>query len=84
MMTFITVSEMLAFSVLVNFWMSRTTDSNRGEYAAIWTMTWAFSQTVGPFVGSIVAQYAGFKILWLLVALSSGVAAFMYAKVIKN
>jgi MFS family permease len=62
MMTLITISEMLAFSVLVNFWMSRTDDTNRGQYAAIWTMVWAFSQTVGPFLGSVIAQYAGFKV----------------------
>ncbi len=84
MMTLITISEMLAFSVLVNFWMSRTDDTNRGQYAAIWTMVWAFSQTVGPFLGSVIAQYAGFKVLWLIVALLSLLATFLYAKIIKD
>ncbi len=84
MMTLITISEMLAFSVLVSFWMDRTDDTNRGQYAAIWTMTWAFSQTVGPLLGSVMAQYAGFKMLWLTVALLSTTATFLYAKIIKN
>lgn len=84
MMTLITISEMLAFSVLVSFWMDRTSDTNRGQYAAIWTMTWAFSQTVGPLLGSVMAQYAGFKMLWLTVALLSTSATLLYAKIIKN
>jgi len=84
LMTFITLSEMLSFSVLTNFWMSRTDETNRGQYAAIWTMTWAFAQTVGPFLGSLVAQYAGFSVLWAVVALLSGMAMLLYAKVMTN
>jgi predicted MFS family arabinose efflux permease len=84
MMTMITLSEMFAFSVLVNFWMSRTDDTNRGQYAAIWTMVWAFSQTVGPFLGSVTAQHAGFKVLWLGIAILSTIATFLYAKIIRN
>ena len=47
-------------------------------------MVWAFSQTVGPFLGSVIAQYAGFKVLWLIVALLSLLATFLYAKIIKD
>jgi len=84
MMTMITLSEMFAFSVLVNFWMSRTDNTNRGQYAAIWTMVWAFSQTVGPFLGSLTAEHAGFRVLWFCIALLSGIATFFYAKIITN
>ena len=84
MMTFITLSEMLAFSVLVNFWMRRTNDTNRGQYAAIWTMTWAFSQTVGPFLGAVVVQNSNFITLWVIVALLSLTATGLYYKVIEN
>jgi predicted MFS family arabinose efflux permease len=84
MMTCITLGEMFAFSVLVNFWMSRTDDTNRGQYAAIWTMVWAFSQTVGPYLGALTAQYAGFKVLWFIVALLSVLCTFLYAKIIRN
>lgn len=84
MMTFITLGEMFAFSVLVNFWMSRTDDTNRGQYAAIWTMVWAFAQTVGPYLGSVTVQFAGFKVLWFVVALLSVISTFFYAKIIRN
>jgi predicted MFS family arabinose efflux permease len=84
MITFITLSEMLSFSVLVNFWMRRTDDTNRGQYAAVWTMTWAFSQTIGPFAGSLIAQYAGFQILWFFIVFLSCLAMLLYTNVIQN
>lgn len=84
MITFITLSEMLSFSVLTNFWMNRTDDTNRGQYAAIWTMTWAFAQTIGPFLGSVIVQYAGFTILWTVVSVLSATAMYLYTKVIKS
>lgn len=84
MMTLITLSEIFAFSVLVNFWMKRTDETNRGQYAGIWTMTWAFSQSAGPFLGSIVAQHLGFDVLWLIVAMISGIAAILYTRIITD
>jgi MFS family permease len=75
---------MLSFSVLVNFWMRRTDDTNRGQYAAVWTMTWAFSQTIGPFAGSLIAQYAGFQILWFFIVFLSCLAMLLYTNVIQN
>jgi predicted MFS family arabinose efflux permease len=84
MMTLITFSEMLAFSVLVSFWMDRTDDSNRGQYAAAWTMLWAFSQVVAPFLGSLVAQYGGFQTLWYAVAVISLISTILYSKIINN
>ncbi|HPW86923.1 MAG TPA: MFS transporter, partial [Chitinophagales bacterium] len=84
MITFITLSEMFSFSVLVNFWMKRTDDTNRGQYAAIWTMVWATSQTAGPFLGSLVAEYGGFTLLWSLVAALSLLSTVLYARLIRN
>jgi predicted MFS family arabinose efflux permease len=84
MMTLITLSEMFAFSVLVSFWMMRANDHNRGQYAGIWTMCWAIAQSTGPLLGSVVAQYYGFKVLWIIVASLSALAALLYAKLIKN
>lgn len=84
MITFITLSEMFSFSVLVNFWMKRTDDTNRGQYAAIWTMVWATSQTAGPFLGSLVAEYGGFTLLWSLVAALSLLSTILYARLVRN
>lgn len=83
-MTFITLSEMLSFSVLTSFWMQRTDEHNRGQYAGIWTMTWAVAQTTGPLLGSILAEYAGFKVLWIVIASMSALAAYLYSRLIRH
>lgn len=84
MMTIITLSEMFSFSVLVNYWMNRTNDSNRGQYAAYWTMTWAAAQTVGPFIGSTIIDSSSFSVWWSCVVVLSLLSAFLYHKIIRN
>jgi predicted MFS family arabinose efflux permease len=83
MMTIITLSEMFSFSVLVNYWMSRTNDNNRGQYAAYWTMTWAAAQTVGPFIGSTIIDNSSFSVWWSCVVILSLISAFLYHKIIQ-
>ena len=84
MMTIITLSEMFSFSVLVNYWMNRTNDSNRGEYAAYWTMTWAAAQTTAPFIGSQIIEHFSFQIWWCIVGILSLFATYLYHQLIKN
>jgi predicted MFS family arabinose efflux permease len=84
MMTLLTMSEIFAFSVLVNFWMQRTDETNRGQYAGIWTMTWAFSQSIGPLIAAYVADHHGFKVLWLGIAIVSAIAAILYRQIITD
>lgn len=84
MMTFITLSEIFAFSILVNFWMNRTNDFNRGQYAAAWTMMWAFSQTFGPPIASFIADYINFKVLWAIIMVLSLIATYLYSKIFQE
>lgn len=84
MMSFITLAEMFSFSVLFNYWISRTTDSNRGQYAGIWTMTWAFSSSLGPFAGAVIADQYGFNVLWGIIAIISFIAGYFYFRLVKN
>ncbi|MBK9353327.1 MAG: MFS transporter [Bacteroidetes bacterium] len=74
--TLITLSEMFAFAMLMTFWMKRTTDSNRGQYAGIWTMSWAVSQSIGPATGAFVGEKFGFNYLWLGVSILCSIAFF--------
>ncbi|MBX7226630.1 MAG: MFS transporter [Chitinophagales bacterium] len=78
MMTFITVSEILTFSVMVNFWMSRTNDDNRGQYAGIWTMTWALAQSAGPFLGSLVIDHLSYEALWIIICGLTAISMYFY------
>lgn len=82
--TGITISEMFAFAMLMSFWISRTNEFNRGQYAGIWTMSWAISQSIGPFLGSVIADYAGFNYLWFSVSIFSLLSLFLYARLLKT
>ena len=60
----ITFSEMLSMPFMNSFWISRTTVYNRGEYAALYTMSWSAAQIIAPFVGGYLISFGGFYLLW--------------------
>ncbi|QNA44492.1 MFS transporter [Lacibacter sediminis] len=64
---FITVGEMLSMPFMNSFWISRSNHSNRGQYAALYTMAWSAAQTFGPMFGARIADHSGFNVLWWIV-----------------
>ncbi|SCW48843.1 MFS transporter [Mucilaginibacter sp. NFR10] len=62
----ITLGEMLSMPFMNTFWISRSNVRNRGEYAALYSMSWAGAQIIAPFLGSQVIAYGGFELLWWL------------------
>jgi predicted MFS family arabinose efflux permease len=62
-----TVGEMFAMSFLNSFWISRTSGSNRGRYAGLYTIAWSTAQVIGPTGGAAIAQRAGFTVWWWVV-----------------
>jgi predicted MFS family arabinose efflux permease len=74
----VTFSEMLSMPFMNAFWISRTTEYNRGEYAALYTMSWSTAQIFAPFIGGEVIAYGGFYLLWWLLAGLSAIAAVGY------
>jgi len=63
---FITLGEMLAMPFMNSFWVTRTNQYNRGEYAALYTMAWSTAQVLAPTLGSQLILYGGFSLLWWL------------------
>lgn len=82
--TLITLSEMFAFAMLMTFWMKRTTDFNRGQYAGIWTMSWAVSQSIGPATGAYIGEKFGFNYLWMGVSMLCSIAFFLYIRLFNS
>ncbi|WP_205512877.1 MFS transporter [Longitalea arenae] len=66
MMVVMTMGEILVLPFMNTFWTSRSADHNRGQYAGLYTIAWSIAQTAGPFLGSQVAEHAGFDVLWWL------------------
>jgi predicted MFS family arabinose efflux permease len=74
----ITLSEMVCMPFMNSFWIYRTNDHNRGEYAALYSMSWSASQVIAPFVGGYVISYGGFNLLWWVLTVQSLIAASGY------
>ena len=64
---FITIGEIMAMPFMNSFWIARTSDHNRGEYAALYTMAWSTAQVLAPILGTQVILFSGFGMLWWLV-----------------
>src|SRR5260221_4988968 len=75
----ITFSEMLCMPFMNSFWIYRTTIHNRGEYAALYSMSWSASQVIAPFVGGYVISYGGFTLLWWVLGVVSLISSAGYA-----
>lgn len=63
-MVVMTMGEILALPFMNTYWIGRSKNHNRGQYAGAYTISWSVAQTLGPLIGAQVAQYAGFSTLW--------------------
>jgi predicted MFS family arabinose efflux permease len=73
MIVSITFGEIFSMPFMNTYWIGRTQSSNRGQYAALYTMAWSAAQCLGPLLGSQVADHYNFTLLWWIVG---GVALF--------
>src|SRR5687767_5387352 len=64
MITLVTFGEILSLPFMNTYWIGRTQHSNRGQYAALYTMAWSAAQTLGPMGGAWLADQNGFSLLW--------------------
>lgn len=62
----VTFGEILSMPFMNSYWITRTQVSNRGQYAALYTMAWSVAQTLGPMGGAQVVQHGGFRLLWFI------------------
>lgn len=76
MIVLITFGEMLSMPFMNSYWISRTHPTNRGQYAALYTMAWCGAQSLGPMGGAQLAEHLGFTTLWWIVGSLALVAAF--------
>lgn len=65
-MILVTFGEMFLFPFLNNFWVKRSNETNRGQYAAVYTMAWAGASILAPTLATQIAARAGFNVLWVI------------------
>jgi predicted MFS family arabinose efflux permease len=73
-----TIGEILAMPFMNSFWISRTSKTNRGQYAGLYTIAWSTAQVIGPAGGAEIAQRAGFAVLWWVVGVLCFLAAIAF------
>lgn len=74
----ITIAEMVAMPFMNTWYIARSTEQNRGQYAAIYTIAWSSAQVIGSTAGTQVAHAIGFINLWWLITAISIIAALGY------
>lgn len=79
-MLILTFGEILAMPFMNAYWIGRTMQNNRGQYAALYSVAWASAQTIGPYAGSLAAQHLGYKTLWFIVSSICFSLAFFYRR----
>lgn len=74
----ITFGEMLSMPFMNSYWISRSADHNRGQYAALYTMAWGTAQIAAPSLGGFIADRFSFNALWWIVFAITVVAGIGY------
>ena len=65
-MIIVTLGEMLLFPFMNNFWVSRSNETNRGQYAAVYAMSFSAAIVLAPTFASQIATWLGFPTLWII------------------
>lgn len=65
-MIIVTFGEMFLFPFMNNFWVKRSSESNRGQYAALYTMSFAAATVLAPTLATQLAAWLGFSSLWVV------------------
>ncbi len=84
MITTVTFGEILSMPFMNSYWITRTQPSNRGQYAALYTMAWSAAQTLGPMGGAQLVEYSGFNLLWWSVGGLCIITSFSFLKLRKS
>jgi predicted MFS family arabinose efflux permease len=72
----ITAGEMLSMPFMNAFWVRRTNEHNRGQYAGMYTVAWSIAQISAPFAGTQIISAAGYNVLWWFVGGITVVVAY--------
>jgi len=74
----------LSMPFMNTYWISRSNDYNRGQYAALYTMAWGMAQIAAPSIGGWVADTYSFNTLWWIIFLITIVAGLGYGKLVRH
>lgn len=80
----LTFGEIFAMPFMNSYWTRRANRTNRGQYAALYTMAWSAAQTIGPVAGAALADKHGFVPLWWLVGGVCLLTGFLFFRLLSS
>ncbi len=83
-MIVVSFGEILMFPFINSFWVQRSKDHNRGQYAALFTMSFSLALILAPTLGSQVINQFGFKTLWYINFSLCALAAIGFSKLLNE
>lgn len=75
MVGFITVGEIISMPFMNSYWINRSNEKNRGQYAGLYTMSWGIGQTIGPVICSSLVDLTSFTVLFVCLGIALLVTA---------
>jgi len=66
MTLFITIGEIMSMPFMNTFWTLRSNDTNRGQYAGLFTIAWGIANALGPFLCSVLVDATNFYVLFVV------------------
>ncbi|MDF2383989.1 MFS transporter [Nostoc ellipsosporum NOK] len=78
----LTFGEILAMPFMNSYWTRRADRTNRGQYAALYTMAWSAAQTIGPIAAAELADKQGFNLLWWIVGGICIITSFLFFRLL--
>ncbi len=79
-----TVGEIFCMPFMMTYWMNRTNESNRGQYASLYTVAYSAAHVTGPLIGGYIADEFGFKTLWIGIFIFCIITSIAFLRLQKN
>ncbi len=67
-MLFLSIGEMISFPFSNTFAMARSNNGKKGDYMALYTLTFSLSFIIGPNMGMQLSKHFGFNVTWYVMA----------------
>jgi predicted MFS family arabinose efflux permease len=79
-MVFLTFGEIFSMPFMNSWWIGRSQNNNRGQYAALFTVAWASAQAIGPFSGALIVEHFSYQTLWISIVIICGLLAVFFRR----
>jgi predicted MFS family arabinose efflux permease len=79
-----TIGEMLTLPYISTIVINRASEQSRGKYSAVYSLSWAVAQVVGPASGGFIAAGWGYDALWVTLIVLCLLSAFGFHQLYRS